>query len=44
MGAAAEFLAQLMCEKFAGDSIAEMHDNYNAYMARVRDRSAATQA
>jgi len=37
-------LAQLMCEKFAGDSIAEMHDNYNAYMARVRDRSAATQA
>jgi len=37
-------LAQLMCDKFAGDSIAEMHDNYNAYMTRVRDRSAATPA
>lgn len=37
-------LAQLMCEKFAGDSIDEMRDNYNAYMARVRKRSAATQS
>ena len=35
-------LAQLMVEKFGGDSIAEMHDNYNAYMARVQERSATT--
>lgn len=35
-------LAQLMCEKFGGDSIAEMRDNYDSYMGRVRDRTQNT--
>jgi len=33
-------IAQLMCEKFAGDSLNEMRNNYNGYMDRVRERSA----
>jgi chorismate synthase len=32
-------LAQSMCEKFGGDSLTEMLDNYNSYMARVKERS-----
>ncbi|MGO8672296.1 MAG: chorismate synthase [Capsulimonadaceae bacterium] len=34
-------LAQLFCQKFGGDSIAEMRDNYGAYMQRVKERSGA---
>lgn len=34
-------LAQLLCDKFGGDSMAEMHDNFDAYQARVRGRNAA---
>jgi chorismate synthase len=33
-------LANLLCEKFGGNSIAEMRDNYEAYQARVKGRSA----
>jgi chorismate synthase len=32
-------LAQLMCQKFGGDSIAEMKDNFQAYSSRVADRA-----
>jgi chorismate synthase len=35
-------LAQLMCQKFAGDSMDEMQNNFASYMNRVRERSAAT--
>jgi chorismate synthase len=37
-------LAQLMCAKFGGDSLAEMRDNYDAYVARVQERSAAAES
>jgi chorismate synthase len=36
-------LAQAMAEKFGGDSLAEMHSNYDAYVERIgrRQRSQA---
>ena len=32
-------LADAMLEKFGGDSIGEMRDNYDAYLARINDRT-----
>ena len=32
-------LAQEMCRKFGGDSLAEMHANFDGYMRRVRERA-----
>jgi chorismate synthase len=34
---AAFVIAQVMAEKFGGDSVAEMRDNYDSYVARVRE-------
>ena len=31
-------LADAMCEKFGGDSLGEMHDNYEAYLRRINRR------
>ncbi len=36
-------LAQELGAKFGGDSLAEMHDNYDAYTARVRERTQSDQ-
>jgi chorismate synthase len=35
-------LAQAFCEKFGGDSLAEMRANYDQYMARVAERTATS--
>ncbi len=37
-------LADLMLRKFGGDSMAEMHDNYDSYLRRTQTRSAAAPA